>query len=308
MDKSITDVFFAFTGIYIASMCRYRFLISKKKKNERDINKKASKFIKKLINLNSKAKAKAKTKAKAKSESESELATLYLEVDENGEKTNLLISHFLSLSEKDIIFISRDKVIKILRMKIHEMIGRKISEILRHDRKKDGLIIESDGYTMIDSFISLLKNKYKIIISKNELIAFVSTDSKQRYGLRNDELIRAHQGHTMTCVKLDCIARRINPHEMDYVYHGTTLRAWNIIKITGLDKMTRTAIHCAIGIPGDEKVKSGMRINSECIIQVDINDAIGDGINFHLSENDVVLCEGRIPAKYLKLYQKESDI
>ena len=197
---------------------------------------------------------------------------------------------------------ARVLVRKRLFLRHRKWLGGRISKILRHSAKSRGLHVQSDGYIVIADLLTLLE-KDNIFMSYHDLIDFVQSDSKNRYGIRGD-LIRAHQGHSMRCVKLDHSATRlILGGYMPYtaVYHGTTWAAWKKIKKSGLSQRKRIAIHCAIGIPGDAKVKSGMRCDSECIIKVNMADAMRAGLVFYVSDNMVVLCEGPIPPRFLQL-------
>ncbi len=68
-------------------------------------------------------------------------------------------------------------------------------------------------------------------------------------------------------------------NEYPLVIHGTYLKAWNLIKQSGLSRMNRIHIHFAPGEPGDEGVISGMRNSAQIYIYVDISKAIS-GIEF----------------------------
>ena len=188
------------------------------------------------------------------------------------------------------------------KLRHRKWIGRRISKILRVTAKSRGLSVQSDGYITIAGLLALLEKDH-IFMRDHDLIDFVQSDSKTRYGIR-DDLIRAHQGHAMSCVKLEHTATRLILGEyMPYTvaYHGTTWKAWEEINKEGLSKRGRIAIHCAIGLPGDPKVKSGMRCDSECIIKVNMADAMRGGLVFFISDNMVVLCEGPINRQYLQL-------
>ena len=109
--------------------------------------------------------------------------------------------------------------------------------------------------------------------------------------------IRANQGHSIP-VELD-LKELTDPDLI--AYHGTTNEAWNIIQYEGLNKMGRQHIHLAKGLPGE--VKSGMRHDSEVIIQINVADAMKAGIRFFESDNGVILSEGIngvIPPQLLK--------
>jgi 2'-phosphotransferase len=93
------------------------------------------------------------------------------------------------------------------------------------------------------------------------------------------------------------------------VVHGTQRRHWASIKAGGLQRMGRTHVHCAKGMPGQAGVISGMRAACDVFIHVDLARALADadadaggggGLAFFESENGVVLCADTIPPRYFK--------
>nr|CAB3220632.1 protein argonaute-2 [Phallusia mammillata] len=72
--------------------------------------------------------------------------------------------------------------------------------------------------------------------------------------------------------------------------------------------MTRTHIHFAIGMPGDEDVLSGMRNTSDVVIRLNLKKALKAGLKFFISSNRVILSEGdkkgRIHPKFFDFVMK----
>ncbi|KAI0947015.1 hypothetical protein AcV7_009567 [Taiwanofungus camphoratus] len=131
----------------------------------------------------------------------------------------------------------------------------------------------------------------------------VSKDNKSRYHMlfepdktsnSPEEIwwIRANQGHSLKSVVLD-----LQPIESaadiptGTAVHGTTLRAWELIREQGLSKMKRNHIHLAQGVPGSGVI-SGMRNSSQILIYINVQKALDAGIKFYISANGVVLTEG----------------
>jgi 2'-phosphotransferase len=89
--------------------------------------------------------------------------------------------------------------------------------------------------------------------------------------------------------------------EIPIVIHGTNQTAWKSIRTEGLSAMKRQHIHFAVGLLGEEGVKSGMRKNCTVFIYIDTAKAMADGIQFFRSANNVILSsgiEGVIPVEY----------
>lgn len=152
-------------------------------------------------------------------------------------------------------------------------------------------------------------------VDDHQIKRIVFMDAKQRFALQTADdgqsWIRANQGHSLSCVKLESVATRLPPPGDSgadessapflHCFHGTTAAAWASIQVSGLSRMNRSAIQMAIGRPGESHVISGMRMNSECVIEVDMAGAMRAGIEFFLSTNQVILSKGPIPPQFLKL-------
>lgn len=71
--------------------------------------------------------------------------------------------------------------------------------------------------------------------------------------------------------------------------------------------MTRNHIHFAPGLPKEEGVISGMRSTCDIIIEIDMEGAMKDGIQFYISSNNVILTEGEdgiLPPRFFKKVMK----
>jgi len=102
-----------------------------------------------------------------------------------------------------------------------------------------------------------------------------------------------------------------NAAEYNIVVHGTTLKNWELIKTSGLKAMSRQHIHFAIGYPGEGDVISGMRRSCEVFIEINLEKAIKDGIEFFVSTNKVVLTrgiEGLLAKHYFKCVKSKNGV
>ncbi len=175
-------------------------------------------------------------------------------------------------------------------------LSRSLAWLLRHGALKNGLTVFPDGYILLDDIFKLQKfKKYNFDNIKH----VVDNNDKQRFALKeeNDKwYIRANQGHSHN------VASKINQEELltkldiplDCIIHGTTYRAYDEIKKSGLKKLGRSHIHFAITddfIAGN-KQQSGIRSNCQILIYLDMEKAMNDGIEFYMSSNKVVLSQG----------------
>lgn len=192
-------------------------------------------------------------------------------------------------------------------------ISKMMSYLLRHGAVKEGLSIREDGYVLLSEMLNHQKLKsYKIDLALIKNI--VETNDKKRYELtelydsvseKNQLFIRATQGHTIQTIEDEKLLNIINDSSLyPTVIHGTYSKFWDSIKTTGLKVMSRNHIHLAPGYPGNNEVISGMRNSCDLYIEIDMANAMKDGMVFYISTNNVVLTrgfDGIIPSNYFKL-------
>jgi 2'-phosphotransferase len=196
---------------------------------------------------------------------------------------------FISGMNKNFPMRSVDKV----------AISKQFSKILRHTASEiPELSIRADGYVELKSILALpffVQNN----VDERFVRAMVEADSKTRFSLLqkgNRLYIRANQGHSERVARgidTDSLHEFIeSADEIPKVVHGTNLGAWEHIKHEGLKRMSRSHIHFAPGILGDEGVRSGMRASAYIHIYVNAAKAMSEGIRFYRSANNVILSDG----------------
>lgn len=175
-------------------------------------------------------------------------------------------------------------------------LSKGLSWLLRHHVVDQGLSITSDGYVLCLDVLKLQKfNKFTL----ENIQYVVNTNDKQRFALKEENgrwYIRANQGHSHGVAshikQEELLTKLIDP--LDLVVHGTTLKAYDQIKVSGLKKIGRSHIHFAISdnlVTGNQ-AQSGIRFSSRILIYLDMKSAMADGIEFYMSDNKVVLSEG----------------
>ena len=124
-----------------------------------------------------------------------------------------------------------------------------------------------------------------------------------------DYLIRAAQGHSLA-IAAEAHLTLITPDKLPpAAIHGTYLSAWPaIVESGGLRKMGRSHIHFSTIPPGEGPrggavggvggvggggVVSGIRAGAEVLIWVDVAGSMKEGVDWWVSDNGVVLTDGR---------------
>ncbi|XP_060935256.1 tRNA 2'-phosphotransferase 1 isoform X1 [Limanda limanda] len=184
-------------------------------------------------------------------------------------------------------------------------LSKSMTYALRHGANQMGLQMRADGFLFVEE---LLAHPQFRSYSLEDIERVVVTDDKQRFKLRSHPEdgrmeIRANQGHSVQVRDLEL--KPVLPGSSDYpaeAVHGSYLSKWSSIQQQGLSRMTRTHIHLAPGLPGEDGVISGMRTNCDLAVFIDVPKALADGIEFFWSENGVLLTAGDAEGKLLPKY------
>ncbi|KAM7356138.1 tRNA 2'-phosphotransferase [Cochliomyia hominivorax] len=188
------------------------------------------------------------------------------------------------------------------------LLSKKLSWLLRHGARKEGLTIQSNGFIKVEEILQ--HPNYKKFYNLDILKQLVDNDTKQRYTLRfNEEFegfeIRANQGHTLKEVKDDkCLKEIVSANEVPLAVHGTYLRHWEAIKREGLKRMSRNHVHFATSDSCADNI-SGFRSDCQILIYLNVYRVLISGeFKLYRSDNNVILCsglaDGSIPIKYFE--------
>jgi 2'-phosphotransferase len=184
-------------------------------------------------------------------------------------------------------------------------ISKTLSYVLRHGAIEFGLEMDDCGRVRM---VDLLSNSQfmRLCVTEDVITQIVDQCPKQRFKIEEIDgikMIRANQGHNKifkNIINEDKLLELITEPQPLCV-HGTNKRALKMIRKEGLKPQNRTHIHFAIGYPDDETVLSGVRSNANVFIEIDMAKAMGDGIKFYKSANNVILSsgiDGVIPPRY----------
>ncbi|XP_048776350.2 tRNA 2'-phosphotransferase 1-like isoform X2 [Ostrea edulis] len=163
-----------------------------------------------------------------------------------------------------------------------------LAKILRHEALNRGLQVSEDGYVDVEEILELHEASNK---TEADVRRIVKNDGKKRFSLKEGLKlqIKATQGHSIKIPKPE-LTLVTHATQVRCALHGTRSRNWETIKSEGISKMGRTHIHFA---QGERGVRSGFPPYCDMAIEIDVEKAMKDGIKFYISENDVVLTEGK---------------
>jgi len=194
----------------------------------------------------------------------------------------------------------------------YEKLSRSLSWLLRHGAVKKGLTVSSDGYIEWNDIRKLSQfSKYNL----DDVKYVVRSNDKQRFGLKEENkmwYIRANQGHSNEVgSKVIQDELLIQLHEpLGLIIHNTTYEKYNEINQNGFKK---TRMHIQFSMITKESLEQYDTISKRPIrIFLDMKQAMDDGIEFYVSQNQLILSpgigdEGQIDRKYInKVINRET--
>lgn len=166
-----------------------------------------------------------------------------------------------------------------------------MSLVLRHDPGKIGITLDSKGWTDVEPLISKLARKFPGF-NMGVLEEVVAENNKKRFSFNPDKTkIRASQGHS---VNVDLDYQPQLPPEI--LYHGTVERHLDAIGKTGLQKMSRHAVHLSKDV--ETALNVGSRYGKAILLEVRAGEMHREGFDFFRSDNGVWLTDA-VPPKFI---------
>lgn len=183
--------------------------------------------------------------------------------------------------------------LKQARNKKNLNLSKTFSYLLRHNPDKANIVLDENGWVDIHEFIQKINQHMNLPepVTLTKLLEIVSDDSKQRYSIENGK-IRAAQGHS---VSVDLNLQPKQPPT--YLYHGTNIDTYSLIKKSGLKAMKRQHVHLSESTETAETV-AGRRKGETIILKIDADKAHKEGTVFYQADNGVWLVES-LPASYI---------
>ncbi len=175
----------------------------------------------------------------------------------------------------------------------YTVLSKTISHALRHEPWLYELELDKEGWVEVDILIKTLSQEREgwKNLSTQDLEEIIKRSSKRRFEIKGNK-IRALYGHS---VPEKLLKEPVPPPEI--LFHGTSHRAWEIIKSSGLLPMNRQYVH----LSSDKKtaIEVGKRKDKNPIIlMVKSQEAFEKGIKFYKGNEKIWLAD-YVPAGYI---------
>ncbi|MFF3502096.1 RNA 2'-phosphotransferase [Streptomyces sp. NPDC003247] len=169
-------------------------------------------------------------------------------------------------------------------------VSKYLSKHLRHQPERIGLRLDDGGWVEIETLIAAAA-AHGFPITRDELDHVVAANDKKRFAVEGSR-IRASQGHS---IEVDLGLPPATPPP--YLYHGTTDRCLDAIRVEGLRPMNRHDVH--LSPDRETATRVGARRGRPVVLSVDAGAMHRDGYVFHVSANGVWLTKA-VPPRYLR--------
>ena len=170
-----------------------------------------------------------------------------------------------------------------------EQLGRLVAGGLRHFPRDLGLEMDSCGWVDLSKLGEVVQSRHRWA-SKEQVVALVQSDPKQRYEIR-DQRIRARYGHSID-IELD----HPESHH-SWLYYGASEEEADRILEIGLKSASQRYVHLSVTAQKAWEV-AGYRTGNPRVIQVDAAPAREAGVRMMTVNDDIVISE-KIPARFL---------
>jgi putative RNA 2'-phosphotransferase len=179
-------------------------------------------------------------------------------------------------------------------------LSRLVSHALRHEPWVYELELDEAGWVPVSELLDAIRGVRRAwrCVGRDDLVQMIVLSSKRRYEIDGDR-IRALYGHSVPgrIVKAEAV-----PPEV--LFHGTSPRAWEAIRVGGLVPMGRQYVHLSADLPTAEQV--GRRKSSApVLLGVRAREASGQGVVFWRGNEMVWLAEA-VPAGFIAVVSAEA--
>jgi len=168
-------------------------------------------------------------------------------------------------------------------------VSRFVSYVLRHDPM--GLVVDEEGFVDLGELVSRVKERFPSV-DDGFLRLLVEESERKRFEIVGNR-IRALYGHSFPVY-----LRLEEDGRVEWLYHGTTSEAEDVILERGLQPMKRMWVH--LSPTQDIATQVGKRrTSSPVILVVNCAEARKAGLKFYKASDQVYLCKF-VPAKHIR--------
>ncbi|MCB1216994.1 RNA 2'-phosphotransferase [bacterium] len=165
-------------------------------------------------------------------------------------------------------------------------ISRTISHALRHAPQEYGIELDREGWVELGTLLAALRQKGRRFrdVDESSVLDLMAIAEKQRFELDNGR-IRAVYGHSIE-QPISYMAKQ----PPQYLYHGTTSRALDVIMREGLKCMNRQKVHLSSGTE-TATIVGARRQKAPVIVRVRALEANSAGVGFYYCNQDIWLSD-----------------
>jgi putative RNA 2'-phosphotransferase len=177
-------------------------------------------------------------------------------------------------------------------------LSRTMAYALRHHPEEFGLVLDVEGWVKVETLLQALRKRRAEWrdVQREDFVRVIERSEKKRYEMQGDK-IRAYYGHSIGGKIVHEGSKP--PREL---YHGTTPKAYEAIRVEGLRPMGRQYVH----LSEDEETARAValrRTNRPVILRIAAWKAYERGQHFYVGNDNVWLVDAVAP-EYIEQAEK----
>ncbi|WP_237558718.1 RNA 2'-phosphotransferase [Candidatus Methanodesulfokora washburnensis] len=174
-----------------------------------------------------------------------------------------------------------------------ERLSKLLSYILRHNPSSVGMTLDNKGFSSItveELARRIATRRGYEWVRPEHIVEVVEIDEKGRFEIK-DGRIRATYGHSID------VEAGTPTKDVEILYHGTTLRAWKMIRDQGIKPGKRRYAHLSSSI--EDALSMARRHGRDVVIlKIDAKAMINDGFEVRKAGKGIYLVK-EVPPKYI---------
>jgi putative RNA 2'-phosphotransferase len=173
--------------------------------------------------------------------------------------------------------------------------------ILRHRSDEFGVRLDPQGYGRLDDLLRAIHSSSRWQhITLDDVYEVINQQEKRRFEIQGDR-IRAVYGHSLP---LEIQYPEVEPPE--YLYHGTSPRALERIRVEGLLPAQRQYVHLSATVEAAREV-GARHSDRPVVLRIRAREAREAGIPFYQADELIYLVK-RVPKRFIEEESESSAI
>lgn len=176
----------------------------------------------------------------------------------------------------------------------HESLSKFLSLILRHKPERFSIVLDDQGYALIENIVEAGREKFDDLTS-DKILEIANGAEKRRFEIKDDR-IRARYGHSF---HIELGIPPVDPPE--FLYYATVPERASAITDSGLQPSDRQYVHLSLSEETATQVARN-QTDTPVVFRIKAHEAHDAGVEFY-DRSPVILTTG-VPTEFIELLKE----